>query len=381
MASSNRCLDEVLGLTVNSSPEEIRSAYKKLALQCHPDKLLRSGLTHHQATAQFHEPNFDYSVLSDPQTTRLSDFFYKIHNNEINFVKKVGLGLETVRDAPRMGNLQSPVKAVGEFYNYWRGFSTVMGFRWVKGKMALEREELKGEYNERVRKMAEFVRKRDKRVLDLLGMVNEHRKKIERERKQLEELEMEKKRKEYVCEVCGEKFQREKHEQWRKRVQDLAKFGESFVQEEEVREIYKSEVDFVKKLGLGLDTVQEVPRMGNLQSLVKEVRVSTVVDFWWVEGKTASETEELKEEYNDRVKKIAEFVRKRDNRVIDLLRKVKIEQERRKLEELEMEMEMKKRDYRCELCGEKFQREKREQWRKRMQDVVEFWQSFVEEEG
>ncbi|XP_044477578.1 DNAJ protein JJJ1 homolog [Mangifera indica] len=286
MASSNRCLYEVLGLTVNSSPEEIRSAYKKLALQCHPDKLLRSGLTHHQATAQFQELNFAYSVLSDPKQRAwydshrarilfsdldsffssvpslsfhfshpafptfsgysdygngfykvYSDFFNKIHNNEINFVKKVGLELGTVWDAPRMGNLQSPVKAVREFYNYWRGFSAVMDCRWVEGKTALEREELKGEYNERVRKMAEFVRKRDKRVLHLLGMVNEHRKKIEQERKQLEELEMEKKRKEYVCEVCGEKFQREKREQWRKRVQDVAEFGQSFVEEEEEREV------------------------------------------------------------------------------------------------------------------------------------------------
>ncbi|KAJ0047896.1 hypothetical protein Pint_16247 [Pistacia integerrima] len=47
---------------------------------------------------------------------------------------------------------------------------------------------------------------------------------------------MEKKRKKYYCAVCGKKFQREKREQWRKRLQDLAEFGQSFEEEDEQRE-------------------------------------------------------------------------------------------------------------------------------------------------
>ncbi|XP_044477582.1 DNAJ protein JJJ1 homolog [Mangifera indica] len=202
--SSKRCLHEILGLTVNSSPNEIRSTYKKLALQRHPDKLLQSALTHHQATAQFKELNFAYK---------------KIYKTEVDFVKKSGLGLDTMQEVPRMGNLRSPVKEVR--------VSTVVDFRWVEGKRASETEELKEEYNERVRKMAEFVRKRDKRVIDLLRKV-----KIEQERRQVEELEMEVKRKDYCCELCGEKFQSENPEQWRKRVQDVVEFWQGFVEEE-----------------------------------------------------------------------------------------------------------------------------------------------------
>ncbi|KAJ0106408.1 hypothetical protein Patl1_18891 [Pistacia atlantica] len=97
-----------------------------------------------------------------------SDLLDKIHKNEINFVKKLGLGLDTVREAPKMGNLQSPVKEVRAFYKYRSGFCTVMDLRWPERETL---EELKREYNERVREMAEFVRKKDKR--DLQKMVNE----------------------------------------------------------------------------------------------------------------------------------------------------------------------------------------------------------------
>lgn len=45
------------------------------------------------------------------------DFFDKIHKNKINFIKKIGIGLDMVREAPRTGNLQSSVKEVRSFTN------------------------------------------------------------------------------------------------------------------------------------------------------------------------------------------------------------------------------------------------------------------------
>ncbi|CAA3014794.1 DNAJ JJJ1 homolog [Olea europaea subsp. europaea] len=56
MASSEkRCLYEVLGLNRDCTPDEIRSAYKKMALQRHPDKLVQSGVPEAEATAAFQE--------------------------------------------------------------------------------------------------------------------------------------------------------------------------------------------------------------------------------------------------------------------------------------------------------------------------------------
>ncbi|XP_044487051.1 DNAJ protein JJJ1 homolog [Mangifera indica] len=341
MASEKRCLYEVLGLSKDCSLDEIRSAYKKLALQRHPDKLVQSGLTHEQATAQFQELAHAYEVLSDPKERAwydshrsqilfsdlnsssnsgpnsivpnlfcyfsntafsgysdsgkgfykvYSDLFDKILRNEINFAKKLDLGLDTVREAPIMGNLESPYNQVTAFYNYWLGFSTVMDFCWVdqydvmagpnrKSRRVMEeenkklRKKAKREYNETVRGLAEFVKKRHKRVIDMVVKKNEERekkreeerekkKKLEKERmerasryeepewarisdevendvgfeEEVEE-ENEKKRNEFYCVVCGKKFKSEKqwknHEQSKKHKEKVAELRESFVDEDD----------------------------------------------------------------------------------------------------------------------------------------------------
>ncbi|KAM1679277.1 hypothetical protein TB2_039153 [Malus domestica] len=208
-ASERRCHYEVLGLPRDSSADEIRSAYRKLALQCHPDKLVQSGLSQSEATAQFQELAHAYEVLSDPKerawydshrsqilfsdrgsaasasgsgipnlfpffsTTVFSgysdsgrgfykvysDVFDKIYANELNFARKLGLGLDTVREAPAMGNLESPYAQVTAFYNYWAGFCTVMDFCWedmydVLAGPNRKSRRLMEEENKKVRKKA-----------------------------------------------------------------------------------------------------------------------------------------------------------------------------------------------------------------------------------
>ncbi|CAB4311526.1 unnamed protein product [Prunus armeniaca] len=352
MASSERrCHYEVLGLARDCSPDEIRSAYKKLALQRHPDKLVQSGLSQAQATAQFQELSQAYEVLSDPKerawydshrsqilfadpnsansvpdsvipnlfsffsTTVFSgysdsgrgfykvyaDVFNKIYANELSYVRKLGLGLDTMREAPAMGNLESPYAQVTAFYNYWLGFCTVMDFFWVdqydvmsgpnrKVRRLMEednkklRKKAKREYNDTVRGLAEFVKKRDKRVMDMMVKREEERerkreeerekkKKLEKEKleramayeepewakvveeeeggnevEEMEEEEEERRRKELYCVVCGKKFKSEKqwknHEQSKKHRDKVAEFRESIGDEEfDAREILEGEVE------------------------------------------------------------------------------------------------------------------------------------------
>ncbi|GFY89546.1 DNAJ heat shock N-terminal domain-containing protein [Actinidia rufa] len=151
-----RCHYEVLGLRSDCSADEIRSAYKKLALQRHPDKLAASGVSPAAATAAFQELVNSYQVLSDPHQRSLydsscpnpsysfncpkpsnsfnfplarslvtifyavhSELFDKIYSNELNFVKSLGLGLGLVSEAPPMGNSESPYSEVTAFYGYW----------------------------------------------------------------------------------------------------------------------------------------------------------------------------------------------------------------------------------------------------------------------
>uniref|UniRef100_A0A5B7BKA6 DNAJ protein JJJ1 n=1 Tax=Davidia involucrata TaxID=16924 RepID=A0A5B7BKA6_DAVIN len=338
MASpEKRCLYEVLGLHRDCTADEIRSAYKKLALQRHPDKLVQSGVSESEATASFQELVNAYEVLSDPRerawydshrsqilfsgstpsnsstvpdlfsfftnsvfsgysdTGRgfykvYSDIFDKIYSNELNFAKKLGLG--EVKEAPLMGNLESPYAQVTAFYNYWLGFVTVMDFCWVdqydamagpnrKSRRVMEEENKKlrkkarRDFNETVRGLAEFVKKRDKRVIDMQVKRSEEmerKRKEERERKkelerermerarayeepewakieddgeieeENEEIEDEKKSdgKELYCVVCGKKFKSEKqwknHEQSKKHKEKVAELKEAFGDEEREEE-------------------------------------------------------------------------------------------------------------------------------------------------
>lgn len=333
-----RCLYQVLGLKLDCTPEEIRSAYKKLALQRHPDKLIQSGIPPSEATSLFQELVNAYEVLSDPRERSwydshrsqilfsgsspsgsssslpnlfsfffnsafsgysdsgkgfykvYADLFDKIYDQELLFAKKLGLGLGSVKEAPVMGNLDSPYTQVTAFYNYWLGFSTLMDFCWVdqydsaagpnrKSRRVMEEEnkklrrKAKREYNDTVRGLAEFVKKRDKRVIDMRIRKNleeekkreeERMRKKEAERMKLErakryeepewakiedidgvengcELEEEEKKsvgsgKELYCVVCGKKFKSEKqwknHEQSKKHREKVAEYRSSFADEE-----------------------------------------------------------------------------------------------------------------------------------------------------
>uniref|UniRef100_A0A2N9HE95 J domain-containing protein n=1 Tax=Fagus sylvatica TaxID=28930 RepID=A0A2N9HE95_FAGSY len=385
-----RCHYEVLGLSRDCSADEIRSAYKKMALQRHPDKLVQSGLSQAEATAQFQELAHAYEVLSDPKERAwydshrsqilfsdlansggsnsvvpnsavpnlfsffsntvftgysdsgrgfykvYSDLFDKIYANELNFARRLGLGLDSVREAPLMGNLESPYAQVSAFYNYWLGFATVMDFCWVdqydamagmnrKSRRVMEEENKKlrkkarREYNDTVRGLAEFVKKRDKRVIDMAVKKNlemEKKKEEERERKRRlemermekarayvepewakvdelegedgngreieeEEEEEETKRKELYCVVCGKKFKSEKqwknHEQSKKHKEKVAEFRESLGDEEEVEDDIGEEEEIV------VDEVEERIRDGLEIGVEEEEEKENGDEFYDVE--------------------------------------------------------------------------------------------------
>lgn len=61
---------EILGVNKNSSADEIKSAYRKLALKYHPDRNKESG-----AEEQFKEINEAYEILSDSQKKQAYDQF------------------------------------------------------------------------------------------------------------------------------------------------------------------------------------------------------------------------------------------------------------------------------------------------------------------
>ncbi|KAK4715531.1 hypothetical protein R3W88_013869 [Solanum pinnatisectum] len=63
----------VLGVNVDSSDEEIRRAYRKLAMQWHPDKWTRTPSLLGEAKRKFQQIQEAYSVLSDRKKRMMYD--------------------------------------------------------------------------------------------------------------------------------------------------------------------------------------------------------------------------------------------------------------------------------------------------------------------
>ena len=69
----NRDYYKILGLEKNATPEEIKKAYRKLALKYHPDRNSESEQSKKIAQRKFEDVSDAYSVLSDPKKKNMFD--------------------------------------------------------------------------------------------------------------------------------------------------------------------------------------------------------------------------------------------------------------------------------------------------------------------
>ncbi|KAM4719373.1 dnaJ homolog subfamily C member 21 isoform 2-T2 [Anableps anableps] len=219
-----KCHYEVLGVKRDAGDDDLKKAYRKLALKWHPDKNLEKA---EEAAEQFKLIQAAYDVLSDPQerawydnhreallkgglsgdyeddsidllqyftVTCYSGYgddekgFYMVYRNLFESIVKEELEHSRMDDEeeeegfPPFGDSQSDYDTVVHvFYAYWQSFCTRKNFawkeeydtrqasnRWEKRAMEKEnkktREKARKERNDLVRQLVAFVRKRDRRV-------------------------------------------------------------------------------------------------------------------------------------------------------------------------------------------------------------------------
>ncbi|KAM9307445.1 dnaJ homolog subfamily C member 21 isoform 2-T2 [Pholidichthys leucotaenia] len=221
-----KCHYEVLGVKRDAGDDDLKKAYRKLALKWHPDKNLDNA---EEAAEQFKVIQAAYDVLTDPQerawydnhreallkgglsgdyeddsvdllqyftVTCYSGYgddekgFYTVYRNLFESIVKEEMEHSKVEDEeeegeeefPPFGDSQSDYDTVVHvFYGYWQSFCTRKNFawkeeydtrqasnRWEKRAMEKEnkktREKARKERNDLVRQLVAFVRKRDRRV-------------------------------------------------------------------------------------------------------------------------------------------------------------------------------------------------------------------------
>lgn len=211
-----RCHYEVLEVPTDVNDEDLKKAYRKQALKWHPDK---NPNNLEEAKEQFQCIQQAYEILSNPHERAFydkhKDVFLRQDYDESNSIdltpyftascykgygdgdkgfytvyKEVFVKIaveemefsEDELDIPDFGkSTSSYYNTVHDFYAFWQSFSTKKTYSWLKAfdiNMAPNRRVLrliekenkrvrdkaKKEYNDTVRNLVEFVRKKDKRV-------------------------------------------------------------------------------------------------------------------------------------------------------------------------------------------------------------------------
>ncbi|KAL1461844.1 hypothetical protein WDU94_013711 [Cyamophila willieti] len=211
-----KCHYEVLDVPTNVNDEDLKKAYRKLALKWHPDK---NPNNLEESKEQFQLIQQAYEVLSNPHERAFydkhKDVFLRQDYKESDSIdlspyftascfkgygdgekgfysvfKEVFIKIaveemefsEEEMTIPDFGkSTSSYYNTVHDFYAFWQSFSTKKTYSWLKAfdiNMAPNRRVLrliekenkrirdkaKKEYNDTVRNLVDFVRKKDKRV-------------------------------------------------------------------------------------------------------------------------------------------------------------------------------------------------------------------------
>ncbi|CAG9318830.1 unnamed protein product [Blepharisma stoltei] len=279
---------ELLGVTTSATPDELKLAYRKKALEWHPDK---NPDRIDEAHDMFKAINEAYQVLSDTQERA----WYDSHKDEIltgnkteemdlwpyfseaafpggftdeadgfftvyrELFENIGLkenseakNKNEVQQRPKFGNSTSSIEEVKEFYNFWTHFSTIREFTWadaynpaeapnrnirrlIDAENKKERNKEKRAFNEMVRDLVAYLKKRDSRWMNYQEELRNEkiRKANEEEQKKKEETAKKKEIMEQFRKEQAERYAREYEEKLKREMDENGEAAE-YSSEEEV---------------------------------------------------------------------------------------------------------------------------------------------------
>ncbi|XP_076462361.1 dnaJ homolog subfamily C member 21-like [Babylonia areolata] len=255
MTTKIRCHYEVLGVERTANNDDLKKAYRKLALKFHPDK---NPDCVDEATAQFRVVQQAYEILTDPQerawydrhreailrggqgkgdkyednslnlfqyftSSCYSGFgddekgFYTVYREVFKTVSAEDYEFMDDKDSdnsfPEFGDSKSDYdEVVKPFYDFWHAFCTAKSYVWMEeydtreapdrrtrrlmeAENKKKRDAAKKERNEEIRALVAFVRKRDKRVQENKRKLEQRAAEIEKKTKEKREKELQERHK------------------------------------------------------------------------------------------------------------------------------------------------------------------------------------------
>lgn len=206
---------------INATQDDIRKAYKKLALIHHPDKKECSNDEEKkEANKVWLKFKDAYDTLTDQNLKAKYDSTFKFDDDipEKEAIKKIKTDKDffkvfgpvflknsiwsTRKPVPKIGDLDTDMKKVKKFYNFWFAFSSWRDFecegeynlneaenRWEKRQMVKENKKLKAsmlkDEKARIRRLTEVAYENDPRIIAEESKLQEEREKSKKERAEL----------------------------------------------------------------------------------------------------------------------------------------------------------------------------------------------------
>eukprot|EP01132_Coremiostelium_polycephalum_P000496 gene496-624_t len=246
---------EVMGLgdlRWRATEKDIKQAYKKMILVCHPDK--NEG----GSEEAFKLLQKSYQVLSDPKKRRVYDStepfdddlptasevergdFFKVFEP----VFEMNSRWSSIQPAPKLGDLNTSFETVMKFYNFWWSFKSWRDFsfeddydleqaesrdekRWMERQNEKKRAKQKKDEHSRIQELANMAYKKDPRILKKVKEEEDKKNEVKRAkqeaRKKLQEAAEALEREERLKKEEEEKKKKEEEEEKKRQKQQQAK--------------------------------------------------------------------------------------------------------------------------------------------------------------